>query len=316
MARVRRAFLLTAAAAVLAAAGAGWESRQTAAPQPREPETVAAPAGAPGPAGPSAQDEGDNVLQTFPPPSPSQPVLHPGGLRTAARGARREATSPSVPPSQKHTPVVPPAPPVSAPAASPADRDRAPVTPEQQVRAGAPSAEIAPPPAGESDGENPNHAQAPASTPAAGDSQTTSPAAGSGPGTAAGTRAPEGSDSPAPSSDPLRSDAASFPSRVTSPRVLSTSGMDYPGEAFHFTVRRQDLGSGLAVVGSEGTVALRALVRADGTVGAVEVTASSGSAVLDQAAADAVARWHFAPAARDGVSIDAYVTLRIRYVVR
>jgi hypothetical protein len=29
-----------------------------------------------------------------------------------------------------------------------------------------------------------------------------------------------------------------------------------------------------------------------------------------------VLHWHFAPATRDGVPIDAYVTLKIRYVVR
>jgi len=98
--------------------------------------------------------------------------------------------------------------------------------------------------------------------------------------------------------------------------VISTGGLDYPEAAFRLTVRRQDLGSSLTVVGAEGTVALRALVLADGTVRNVEIATSSGSAVLDQAAVDAVRRWRFAPAARDGVPIDAYVTLRIRYVIR
>jgi len=48
----------------------------------------------------------------------------------------------------------------------------------------------------------------------------------------------------------------------------------------------------------------------------VEVTASSGSAILDRAAAEAVRRWVFAPATRNGVPVDAYVTFTIRYVVR
>jgi len=51
-------------------------------------------------------------------------------------------------------------------------------------------------------------------------------------------------------------------------------------------------------------------------VSRVDVIASSGSPALDRAAAEAVKRWRFAPATRDGVPIDAYVTLRIRYVVR
>ncbi len=93
--------------------------------------------------------------------------------------------------------------------------------------------------------------------------------------------------------------------------------MDYPGDAFSLTVRRQDLGAvGLVALGAEGTVALRALVLADGTVREVEVVTSSGSSVLDRTAAEAVRRWRFAPAARDDVPIDAYVTLKIRYVVR
>jgi len=61
---------------------------------------------------------------------------------------------------------------------------------------------------------------------------------------------------------------------------------------------------------------VRTLVRADGTPDAVEVTVSSGSAVLDRAATEAVRRWLFAPATRAGVSFDAYVTFTIRYVVR
>ena len=81
-------------------------------------------------------------------------------------------------------------------------------------------------------------------------------------------------------------------------------------------VRRQDLGSGFVVEGAEGIVAVRVLVLSDGAVSRVEIAVSSGSDVLDRAAADAVRRWQFAPAMRDGVPIDAYATLKIRYVVR
>ena len=100
------------------------------------------------------------------------------------------------------------------------------------------------------------------------------------------------------------------------PRVITSAGTDYPVGGFRLTVRRQDLGAGLAVDGEEGTVGVRALVRENGTVGPVDVVASSGSAALDRAAAEALKRWQFAPATRDGVPIDAYVALRIRYVVR
>ena len=104
--------------------------------------------------------------------------------------------------------------------------------------------------------------------------------------------------------------------RLTPPRLLATTGADYPSDAFRLMVRRQDLGSGFVVEGAEGIVAVRVLVLSDGAVSRVEIAVSSGRDVLDRAAADAVRRWQFAPAMRDGVPIDAYATLKIRYVVR
>ncbi len=103
---------------------------------------------------------------------------------------------------------------------------------------------------------------------------------------------------------------------MTPPRVIAAAGMDYPAGAFRLTIRRQDLGAQLAFEGAEGTVAVRALVLADGTVRAADVAASSGSLLLDRAASDAVRGWRFAPATRDGIPIDAYVVVRVRYVVR
>jgi TonB family protein len=106
------------------------------------------------------------------------------------------------------------------------------------------------------------------------------------------------------------------PAQLVPPRVITSAGTAYPVEAFRLTVRRQELGSSLAIEGAEGTVRVRALVRADGTSDSVEVAASSGSAILDRAATEAVRRWLFAPATRNGVPLDAYVTVTIRYVVR
>jgi protein TonB len=93
-------------------------------------------------------------------------------------------------------------------------------------------------------------------------------------------------------------------------------GATYPGDAFRLAVRREDLGGAAVVEGREGTVGIRALVGATGELRRVDVIASSGSDALDRAAAEAVRRWTFAPATRDGAPIDAYVTFKIRYVVR
>ena len=50
--------------------------------------------------------------------------------------------------------------------------------------------------------------------------------------------------------------------------------------------------------GEEGRVMLRVRVSAQGTALAVEIAQSSGSALLDEAARDAVLRWRFVPARR------------------
>lgn len=133
---------------------------------------------------------------------------------------------------------------------------------------------------------------------------------GSGPGVA-GEAAPAGAAPPTPS-DIVQPHVP----RLIPPKVITSAGAEYPVDAFRLTVRRQDLGPLLAFDGAEGTVGVRALVLADGTVGKIEVSISSGSAALDRAAAEAVRGWRFLPATRDGDPIDAYVTVKIRYVVR
>lgn len=104
--------------------------------------------------------------------------------------------------------------------------------------------------------------------------------------------------------------------RITPPRLFATDGLQYPEEGFRVQIRHQDLGPGFVILGTEGTVGLRVLVKSDGTVQEVTVTSSSGSPVLDRAAVAAVRRWLFIPAKRDGAPIDAYATFAIRFIVR
>jgi protein TonB len=61
--------------------------------------------------------------------------------------------------------------------------------------------------------------------------------------------------------------------------------------------------------GEEGTVLLRVLVTPDGKPAKVEVDRSSGSPVLDSAAADAVSRWRFVPARRGADPVEAWVVV-------
>ncbi len=62
-----------------------------------------------------------------------------------------------------------------------------------------------------------------------------------------------------------------------------------------------------------GRVRVRLLVRADGTVARVDIVVSSGDSSLDEAARQGLLRWHFAPARRDGVPIDAYLLVWVTF---
>jgi len=61
----------------------------------------------------------------------------------------------------------------------------------------------------------------------------------------------------------------------------------------------------------EGRVLLRVLVTSDGTPGRIELSESSGSSRLDQAAEAAVASWRFVPARQGERAIDAWVIVPI-----
>jgi periplasmic protein TonB len=65
--------------------------------------------------------------------------------------------------------------------------------------------------------------------------------------------------------------------------------------------------------GESGTVVLRVHVGADGVPYAVDVVDSSHSRLLDRAAADAVKRWRFRPAQRDGQAVSGQVQVPISF---
>jgi protein TonB len=65
--------------------------------------------------------------------------------------------------------------------------------------------------------------------------------------------------------------------------------------------------------GESGTVVLRVHVGADGVPYAVDVVDSSRSRLLDRAATDAVKRWRFRPAQRDGQAVSGQVQVPISF---
>ncbi len=63
----------------------------------------------------------------------------------------------------------------------------------------------------------------------------------------------------------------------------------------------------------EGKVILKVRVLADGKATQVSVATSSGHDLLDEAAIEAVSRWHFVPAKQGGQSVDSWVNVPINF---
>ncbi|MDA1305485.1 MAG: energy transducer TonB [Nitrospirae bacterium] len=68
--------------------------------------------------------------------------------------------------------------------------------------------------------------------------------------------------------------------------------------------------------GWEGTVLIRVNVDADGNASKVKVQKSSGHAVLDEAAVDAVRKWKFSPAKDGNIPIRSVVEIPINFDLR
>lgn len=67
--------------------------------------------------------------------------------------------------------------------------------------------------------------------------------------------------------------------------------------------------------GYEGVVLVAAEILANGRVGAARVSKSSGYAILDQSAVQAVKKWKFEPAKKSGVPYKTWAELPIKFVI-
>jgi protein TonB len=63
----------------------------------------------------------------------------------------------------------------------------------------------------------------------------------------------------------------------------------------------------------EGTTELAFTVGADGTVSGIKIAKSSGYDGLDGAAKDCVRKWHYRPALKDNVLVDAPMTVKVNW---
>jgi protein TonB len=80
-----------------------------------------------------------------------------------------------------------------------------------------------------------------------------------------------------------------------------------PAPAYPAAARRHE---------QQGTVTVKVLVGADGSVERAEVADSSGFDTLDNAALETVrSRWRFVPARRDGLAVESWVLVPIRFAL-
>ena len=123
-------------------------------------------------------------------------------------------------------------------------------------------------------------------------------------------------EEPAPPAPPSigAGEAQAVARPVLVPPVLLTDAAAYPQDALTVEVDRSLLTPRIRVVAPEGRVVVRVLVRADGTAAKVEIVATSGHPDLDRAALERAGAWRFQPATRDGVPIDAWVVIPVRFV--
>lgn len=110
--------------------------------------------------------------------------------------------------------------------------------------------------------------------------------------------------------DTSRTPAAATPALVAAPRAepavtppaFNAAYLRNPPPRYPPAARRN---------GEEGTVLLRVLVTVDGAAARVELDRSSGSALLDSAAQDAVRGWRFVPARRGTQNAEDWVRVPV-----
>ena len=67
--------------------------------------------------------------------------------------------------------------------------------------------------------------------------------------------------------------------------------------------------------GIQGKVLLVVIVKDNGAPLSVDIASSSGSEILDYAAIEAVRNWHFIPASKDGINVQASVIVPIEFKI-
>lgn len=118
---------------------------------------------------------------------------------------------------------------------------------------------------------------------------------------------PRVASEPAPASAPAKeavraAPKADAPIGKITPPVFNAAYLRNPEPVYPVSARRR---------GEQGTVMLKVLVTREGTAASVSVDKTSGFAVLDQAALEAVRKWRFAPARHGAEPVESAVLVPI-----
>lgn len=271
--KLRTAAPALAAAVAVAATLAWWL------PALRAPERAGAPAPASeaisqAPSPSAAEESGTQATNSW--------TLRPAGRPIAARDparydlSRRPAPHPHTPPRASSPKAPPPPPPV-------------PPLPRRLEAPGAGQPPAAPPasPAEPGPSTIPPGVERPG--------QSTAPAA---PSPLAPEAVPPANRAPEPV--------------ITAPLPVTLTAPRHP-TPYQMIVEAPGITSRARLQGVEARLRLRLLVRADGTVGRIEIAIPSGRPELDAAAVEAAARWRFLPARRDGDPIESIVLIWVTF---
>ncbi len=106
--------------------------------------------------------------------------------------------------------------------------------------------------------------------------------------------------------------AQAAPSVLTPPVPVSVTPPRHP-LPYQMVVEAPGVSATARLQTVEARVRLRVLVRADGTVGRVEVAVASGRPELDTAAVDAAKGWRFLPARRDGQAVESIALIWVAF---
>lgn len=118
---------------------------------------------------------------------------------------------------------------------------------------------------------------------------------------------PEASDIPSQPVDVVKTKKRQKPESPVAPPRLDATHLNNPAPIYPRTSLR---------LRQEGTVILKLLIRADGTVGETSIKTSSGYQRLDKAALKAVRRWHYVAARHGDETVDFWYEQPIVFSLR